>query len=98
MGEWTKGYLAQAWLPHQKIKFFSKKKYPHRDLRGVQWPHPENWLTDITKSNNNMSPGSLSGINTTEKFINKWTFECMTFPSTSNKLAFSPGFAIYKLH
>ena len=49
MGEWTKGYLAQVQPPHQgkNNNFFSKKGIPIETQGGVQWPHPENQVTDV---------------------------------------------------
>ena len=55
MGEWTKDYLAQAQLPHQKK---TKKNNSDRNPGSVQQSHPENQVIGIAKSNN-MSPGAL---------------------------------------
>ena len=63
LGQWTKDYLAQAQLPHQKK---NPKRVTPRDPGSVQQPNPEIQVTDIVKSNN-MSPGHYvkCGVNTT---------------------------------
>ena len=55
VGEWTKDYLSQIQLPHQRK---NSKEYPYWDPRSVQQPHWENQTMDVTKSNNT-SPDAL---------------------------------------
>ena len=51
-GEWTKGYLVQAQLPHQKTKFLLKSV-------PIGTQYPENQVTDMTNKSNSMNPGAL---------------------------------------
>ena len=62
--------LSTTALTRKKIQ----KSNPHRDSGSVQQLHPENKMTGIAKSDNNMSPSACfkSGVNTTaDSFIKK---------------------------
>ena len=79
VGKWTKDYLSQVQLPHQRKKFW---KSICIETLGVQQPHPESQVTDKAKNKTTMQ-GLVhcvrSGINTT-RFIywgvtfNNWLF------------------------
>ena len=99
VGEWTKDYLAQVQLSHCGKKI--PTQYPHRDPVIVWQPHSENWLTDISKCNNNMSPGAhcvTSGINTTESLLTSDHLNMWLSPWLITSSLFFSSFTFYKFH